>query len=243
MAEKEKKKRNTVTSSKLFRTFRILLIMSACCFVLGIIIVFGVNAYVKASVKDKILTVKEAADLEDIDCILVLGCLVREDGVPSDMLHDRLQRGVEIYELGGAPKLLMTGDHGRVNYNEVGTMKQFAIEEGIASSDVFMDHAGFSTYESMYRADEIFGVDKVIIVTQEYHLYRALYVAESFGMEAYGVAADYRDYGGQTARDIREILARCKDFLTSIWKPEPTYLGEFIPIDGNGDITNDGAEK
>ena len=118
-------------------------------------------------------------------------------------------------------------------------MNQVAIDAGIPSSDVVMDHAGFSTYESIYRAKEIFGAEKVIIVTQEYHLYRALYIAEKLGLEAYGVDADYHSYRGQITRDVREILARCKDFASIIFKPEPTYLGEKIPISGNGDLTND----
>ena len=118
-------------------------------------------------------------------------------------------------------------------------MKAYAVAHGVPSEDVFMDHAGFSTYETVYRAKEIFGAKRVIIVTQEYHLYRALYIAERFGIEAYGVASDYHTYGGQTQRDLREVLARCKDFFASIFKPEPTYLGEKIPIDGNGDVTND----
>ena len=133
----------------------------------------------------------------------------------------------------------MSGDHGRTDYNEVGTMKQWAINEGINSSDIFMDHAGFSTYESMYRAKEIFGADKIVIVSQEYHLYRAIYVARALGIEAYGVAADYRSYGGQFMRDVREIAARIKDFGTSIFKPLPKYLGDQIPIEGDGDLTND----
>ena len=118
-------------------------------------------------------------------------------------------------------------------------MKTFAVDAGIASEHVFMDHAGFSTYESMYRAKEIFQAKKIIIVTQEYHLYRAIYIAESLGLEAYGVAADYRAYTGQTKRDLREILARVKDFGTSLFQPEPTYLGEAIPIWGDGNLTND----
>ena len=103
-----------------------------------------------------------------------------------------------------------------------------------------MDHAGFSTCESLYRAKEIFGVKKVIIVTQEYHLHRALYIARQLGLEAWGVASDYRSYAGQLMRDIREILARNKDFVTGIFLPEPTYLGEKIPITGDGNVTNDG---
>lgn len=197
----------------------------------------GINAYVVLRTKDQILTPEEMTAY-DADCILVLGCLVREDGTPSNMLHDRLQRGVELYKAGAAPKLLMSGDHGREDYDEVNTMKQFALDAGIASADVFMDHAGFSTYESLYRAKEVFGVKKVIIVTQKYHLYRALHIANKLGLEAVGVAADYRSYAGQTYRDVREILARNKDFFTGIFQPEPTYLGEMIPIFGSGDLTN-----
>ena len=133
----------------------------------------------------------------------------------------------------------MSGDHGKTDYNEVETMKQYAIDEGIDSENIFMDHAGFSTYESIYRAKEVFGVKKMVIITQEYHLYRALYIAEKLGIEAYGVASDYHIYAGQFMRDLREILARAKDFVTTIVKPEPTYLGDFIDIHGDGDITND----
>ena len=102
-----------------------------------------------------------------------------------------------------------------------------------------MDHAGFSTYESMYRARDIFKAKKVLIVTQEYHLYRAIFIARRLGLEAYGVTSDLRDYGGQIFRDIREILARNKDLIYTIVQPEPTYLGEVIPVQGNGNATND----
>ena len=131
------------------------------------------------------------------------------------------------------------GDHGREDYDEVGAMKDYAIENGVPSENVFMDHAGFSTYETVYRAKEIFEADKVIIVTQEYHLYRALYIAEQLGVDAYGVSSDLNTYAGQSMRDAREVLARCKDWLMCIFKPEPTYLGEAIPVSGNGDVTND----
>lgn len=220
-----------------------IIIRIACVFVclclLGAAALFGVNAYVKSVSKGNILTAEEASQLEDVDCILVLGCGVWDDGRPSHMLEDRLKRSLELFDLGAAPKLLMSGDHGRVDYDEVATMKQFVIDQGVPSEDVFMDHAGFSTYESMYRAKEIFQAKKIIIVTQGYHLYRAIYIAERLGMEAYGVASDYRTYTGQPVRDLREILARVKDFGTCIFKPEPTYLGEAIPIWGDGDITND----
>lgn len=207
--------------------------------ILGGIAVLGINAAVKGTTRDQILSMEQVSELTDVDCVLVLGCGVWDDGTPSHMLEDRLKRAVELYELGAAPKLLMTGDHGRVDYDEVATMKAYAVSSGIASENVFMDHAGFSTYESMYRAKEIFQAEKILIVSQGYHLYRAIYIAERLGMEAYGVAADYRNYAGQSARDLREVLARVKDFGTCIFKPKPTYLGEVIPIWGDGNITND----
>ena len=210
-----------------------------CLGILGVSAVFGINAIVKGSVKDQILSAEEAAAITDVDCILVLGCGVHSDGRPSDMLHDRLRRGVELYELGAAPKLLMSGDHGTEGYDEVDAMKTFAVNAGITSTDVFMDHAGFSTYESMYRAKEVFQAKRIIIVTQEYHLYRAVYIAQRLGMEAYGVSSDYRAYSGQTVMDLREVLARVKDFGTSLFQPKPTFLGEAIPIWGDGNLTND----
>ena len=207
--------------------------------VIGLLLVFVVNGYVRSVGGERVIIPEQAAELEEVDCIIVLGCQVKTDGSLSHMLRDRLIRGVELYHAGASPKLLMSGDHGRVNYDEVNAMKAYAVENGVPSEDVFMDHAGFSTYETVYRAKEIFGADKVIIVTQEYHLYRALYIAEALGIEAYGVSADLNRYGGQTMRDIREVLARCKDFAMCLFKPEPTYLGEAIPVSGNGDLTND----
>lgn len=218
-----------------FRCITVLFLLGA----LGCGAIFGINAYVISCTGDRILSPEKANDLSDVDCILVLGCLVNDSGQPSAMLTDRLRRGVALYQAGAASKLLMTGDHGRTTYNEVQAMKQYAIDAGIASCDVFMDHAGFSTYESIYRAKEIFQAKKIIIVTQEYHLYRALYIAQALGLEAYGVSSDYRSYLNQSARDFREILARNKDFVTSLFKPKPTYLGDTIPVSGNGDLTND----
>lgn len=211
----------------------------AALVILGAVALLGVDAYVRLSTQEKILTEEQAGKLANVDCIVVLGCLVRDDGTPSHMLEDRLKRSVALYQQGTAPKILMSGDHGRVSYDEVDAMKRYAVNSGIASEDVFMDHAGFSTYETVYRAKEIFGARKIVIVTQQYHLYRALYAARELGLEAYGVAADYRSYSGQAARDVREVLARGKDFAMCIFKPEPTYLGETIPISGSGELTHD----
>ena len=199
----------------------------------------GINIYVKNKVKDKIIDVEAAKELTDVDCIIVLGASVLDSETPSLMLEDRLKKGIELYYATSVPKLLMSGDHGGMYYDEVNVMKNYAIKEGVPSSDIFMDHAGFSTYESMYRAKEIFGAEKIVIVTQEYHLSRAIYIAESLGLEAYGVPADYREYSAQSFWNAREALARVKDFFYSVIKPNPTYLGEPIDLSGSGDITND----
>ncbi len=215
-----------------------LIIIFLCLMLVGVAAVFGINARVKSVGRSRLISPEKAASLDSVDCILVLGCKVNGE-TPSDMLHDRLLCGVSLYQNGAAPKLLMSGDHGTVSYDEVNAMKQFAIDRGVPSEDVFMDHAGFSTYESVYRAKEIFGAKRIIIVTQEYHLYRALYVAKQLGLDAYGVHSDYNAYTKQSYREVREILARNKDFFTSLFKVKPTYLGDAIPVSGNGDVTND----
>lgn len=207
--------------------------------ILGLCLLFGIDFYVRSSTKDRIISPENASSVSDADCILVLGAGIRTDGSPSPMLQDRLNTGIALYQNGAAPKLLMSGDHGRKKYNEVQTMKDIALDQGVPSEDVFMDHAGFSTYDSLYRARDVFQARKVIIVTQKYHLYRALYIARSLGLDAWGVSADTRRYRGQSQRDFREILARDKDFFVSVFKPLPKYLGDTIPITGNGDLTND----
>lgn len=200
----------------------------------GCFMIVGINIYMCQSTRNQF-----SHELENADCILVLGAGVRKDNTPTSMLNDRLEEAVQLYKDKKAPKIIMSGDHGREDYDEVNVMKKFAIEKGIPSSDIFMDHAGFSTYESIYRAKEIFQVQKMIIVTQDYHLYRALYIANELGIEAVGYASNPRTYRGQLKRDVREIAARCKDYFTCLYKPKPTYLGESIPVSGNGDITND----
>ena len=213
-----------------------LIIAVICIGIVCSVAVLGINFYVMKSSEKYILSMDDAGD--GYDCVLVLGCGVWGDR-PSHMLEDRLLVGIELCKNGASEKLLMSGDHGREEYDEVNVMKKFATDRGLASEDVFMDHAGFSTYESMYRARDIFKAKKVLIVTQEYHLYRAIFDARRLGLDAYGVTSDLRDYGGQIFRDIREILARNKDLIYTTLKPEPTYLGEAIPVNGDGNATND----
>ncbi len=198
------------------------------------ITLLSLNAAIKSVTKDRIISPQTAAQLGNVDCILVLGCHTR-----SQYLADRLTVAFGLYDMGASPKLLMTGDHGREVYDEVNFMLDKAEEHGIDRKDVFTDHAGFSTYESIYRAKEIFRAKRIIIVTQEYHLYRALYLAEKLGIEAYGVSASLHGYGSQDYQDFRESLARMKDFFYALVKPEPTFLGESIPISGDAYPSHD----
>ena len=198
----------------------------------------GPNGVMLLHARDRILSPEDPVSGE-WDCILVLGAGLQPDGSPSPMLRERIETGIRLYEAGAAPKLLMSGDHGRADHDEVNAMKDAAIAAGIPSGDVFMDHAGFNTYDSLYRAGAIFGAERVLIVTQAYHLPRALYIAARLGLEAEGVPCDTQRYAGQLYRDIRELLARDKDFYQCVFLPEPTYLGEAIPLSGSGDVTND----
>lgn len=202
-----------------------------------IITIFGISFYVKITTKNKII--EDYTNLSDIDAIIILGAGVRKNNRPSNMLEDRLIKGLELYNNNVSNKIIVSGDHGSDEYDEVNTMKSYIICNGVSSSDVFMDHAGFSTYDSIYRAKEIFMTKKVVIVSQEYHLYRSLFIADKLGLEAYGIKADVKEYYGDTYRKLREVLARDKDFFKTIIKPDPTYLGDIIPVNGDGNITND----
>ena len=196
------------------------------------------NFLVKLSSRTLIVTPEKAADAE-ADCILVLGAGLQPDGKPSPMLSERIRTGVALYKAGASARLLMSGDHGTKGHDEVNAMKDAAMAAGVPSEAVFMDHAGFSTYDSMYRARDVFGAKKLVVVTQEYHLPRALWIARRMGLEAVGVACDTQRYSGQLYRDLRELLARDKDFVKCLKMPEPKYLGESIPLAGSGDVTND----
>ncbi|PHV70401.1 hypothetical protein CS063_11015 [Sporanaerobium hydrogeniformans] len=201
------------------------------------ITILGTNAWILYMSKERIVTISE---VEDADCIMVLGAYVRPNGEPSSMLTDRLEKAYEVYENTNIPKVLLTGDHGQKEYDEVNSMRRFMEQKGIAKQDIFLDHAGFSTYESIYRACEIFKVHNMVIVTQEYHLPRALYMAQKLGIEAVGVAAEPYPYPGMSRYKLRECLARTKDFmLVNFIKTKPTYLGEAIPVTGDGRLSQD----
>ena len=204
----------------------------------AVVLVFaGTNAAAILTTQDDIVDQQAAASL-DADAIIVLGASVYPDGTPSGILQDRLDDGIALYFAGAAPKIIMSGDNGTESYNECWAMKQYAISQGVPSEDVFCDHAGFSTYETMYRARHVFGADRVVIATQTYHLYRAVYDAQGVGMEAIGVPSDYGEYVNQSWYDFREIFARTKDFFQVLMKTPSTFVGDPISLDQSGDVTD-----
>ena len=177
----------------------------------------------------------------EVDAIIVPGAYVFPSGKVSDILADRLSVAVELYKTNRAKKLLVSGDHGKITYDEVNAMRKYIQSKGVPRQDIFMDHAGFSTYESLYRTRDIFKVRKAIVVTQNYHLSRAIYIARKLGMEAYGVSSDKHEYYKIQLYKAREIAARLKDyFLVNLLHSKPKYLGEAIPISGDGSLTDDG---
>ena len=182
------------------------------------IAVLAVSLSIKTSMADEIITLDEATALEDVDLIVVLGAGLRPDGFPSDMLADRLIVSIDLLNAGVCNTLLMSGDNSGESYNEVAAMSRFAEERGVSSEHIITDGKGYSTYESIFRVAKEFGAEKIVIVTQEYHLFRALYIAKTLGVEAYGVSADLDTYRNQIFREVREHIARFKDFLLTINK-------------------------
>ena len=166
---------------------------------------------------------------------LVLGAQVLPSGRPSDMLVDRVKAAEDLYRAGRVDKLLLSGDHSRVNYDEVGTMRRMMLADGIPAAEIFTDHAGFDTWDSAQRAKRVFDVDSAVVVTQGFHMARALYEARHAGLDATGFVADRRNYGRVMPRlKAREALARVKAFGDVLTGAGPKFLGAEIPITGDG---------
>lgn len=206
------------------------------CAVVVAAVVAVTNAVMIGTTKDRIVE-PSAAESFGANAVVVLGASVLPDGSPSGILQDRLDDGIALYFAGVAPKIIMSGDNGTESYNEVKAMKDYAVAKGVPSEDVFCDHAGFSTYESMYRAKHVFGAERIVVATQTYHLYRALYAAQGLGIEAIGVASDYHDYAGQPMFDAREVPARTKDFFKTMFQVPSTFVGDPISLNQSGDVT------
>ncbi len=194
------------------------------------------NLIITQSADDYVVHTPE--DAPQAQCAIVLGAKVYPDGTPAPMLTDRLETGIKLYQLGKVDKLLLSGDHGQTDYDEVNVMLQYVLERGVPDEDVFTDHAGFDTYDTMYRARDVFQVTTALVVTQEFHLARAVYTARTLGLEATGVVADIQPYANEFRNAARDWLARTNAILQlHITHPGPRYLGPAIPIDGDGRAT------
>ena len=159
----------------------------------------------------------------------------------SPVLQDRVDGGILLMEKGRGEKLLLSGDHRQRYYNEVNAMRLYVLANApfIQHEDIFLDHAGFSTWESMYRAREIYEVQDLLIVTQQFHISRAVSMARSLGMDAIGYGVNQERFRGASLRawEFREYFARIKALYSIVFRPKPRFLGEKIPLSGDGQAT------
>lgn len=203
-----------------------------------LLVIAGVNAFVVMSTQGSLVSAEDAPGKLDANCILVLGASVLPDGSPSPILRDRLDVGAQLYFAGVAPKIIVSGDNREASYNEVAAMKAYLVSQGVPSQDVFCDHAGYNTYDSMWRARNVFGVERIAIVTQTYHEYRALFIAKGMGMQVLGVGSDLHVYANQDYYDFREVFARIKDAWQLITQQTATVQSDPVSLDQSGDVTD-----
>ena len=203
------------------KTYKKILLVLSVILLTIFVYAMGINYYVKCTVMDRI---KDIDEIKDVDTIIVLGAKVHDDGRLSLMLKDRLDKTIEVYNKLNIKKVIVSGDSEHKDYDETTKMKEYLINNRIPEEDIVVDVYGLSTYDSIYRLKNVYNIDKVVIITQNYHLYRSLYIANSLGIDAYGIPSSGEDYFGQTTRELREILARNKDFLTSLFNVKSKYL-------------------
>ncbi|OGL43121.1 MAG: hypothetical protein A2W05_04960 [Candidatus Schekmanbacteria bacterium RBG_16_38_10] len=216
-------------------TFRIVFIAVLFLF-FSAISLMAINSHISNKYVSKIYSIN---DVPHRYVALVLGAKVWSQEL-SDILEDRLLTAISLYRGGKVEKLLLSGDHGKKNYDEVNAMKRFVVERGVDEEDIFMDHAGFRTYDSCYRARDVFGVNSMVVITNKFHLPRALYIANELGIDAIGVSSDLRRYRSENTNNMREFLADgLAYFDITILQTKPEFLGPRIDISGNGLITQD----
>ncbi len=227
---------------RMIRWIKIMTLLFVFIFALSIILVLIIDYHVEKTGKAKVLEIDEIKD--KYDCVIVPGAMVFSNSTPSAMLADRLDVAFEIYNRKIAGKILVSGDHGTKEYDEVNVMRNYLISKGVPSEDIFMDHAGFDTYQTIYRARDVFKVKKALISTQDFHLFRAVYIGQKLSLNLDGVDSALRDYHNSNWNRAREYFARVKAFIESeITKPIPEFLGKVIPITGDGNQTIDSNSK
>lgn len=198
-----------------------------------IIYIVCANAFILGSTGASMVSEQDAKSA-GAQCVMVLGAQIIGDS-PSPILKNRLDCGIRLYQQGAVPKIILTGNGGREE-DEVSVMFKYTLDAGVPAQDIFLDREGFDTYASMYRAKEVFGVNRILVVTQAYHLSRSIYIARAMGMETVGVAAQ-PEARLQILRDVREIAARCKDLATSLFKPSISIAGSLVSVSGDGRVT------
>ncbi len=199
--------------------------------IIGLLFILGLDYYIRKTTSKYIFSNIEK--VPNCYTALVLGAKVYDDGRLSGVLKDRVDTGLDLYRLGKIKRFLLSGDHGRKDYDEVNQMEKYLVSKGVKEESIFLDHAGFDTYDSAYRAKHIFLVDDVIIISQNFHIKRAIYIARKLGLDAYGVKADKHNYGIAKKMLIREKIANIKAFLELLIKKESKYLGKEISIKGD----------
>ncbi len=196
-------------------------------------IIIAFNVWIHAAYANRMYASVDVVPREDQPRIaIVFGAGLTRSGEPTPALYDRVATAVDLYKHSLVKKLLLTGDNRFINYNEPEAMRRTAVQLGVPNEDLVLDYAGRRTYDSCYRAREVFDVNRAILVSQAFHLDRALYLCESFGIDSIGVVADRRNYtpGAEAWWSIREAAATFAAWLdVNILQPTPV-LGEKIPI-------------
>lgn len=202
----------------------------AWCGGLLVIFIIAVNMIFHVATRPYIYA--SAADAPSAQVALIPGAAILADGKPSPIFIDRVDTAIELYKAGKVLKILVSGDNSTVSHNEVNPVRLYLLGKGIPDQDIFLDHAGFDTYSTMYRARDIFGVTSVLITTQSFHLPRAVFIARQLGIQAYGVNTDvghilFHNY-------FREVFSDEKAAFDLFFHTKPKFLGDAIPITGDG---------
>lgn len=204
-----------------------LLIIGSIILGLFLAVVIGSNYYI-LSFSDPFVFTTSTVPTSGV--VLVLGAKVNPPHTPGLALQDRLDTALDLYNHNKVSLFLVSGDHGTRDYDEVNTMKQYLLDHDIPQEKIFLDHAGFDTYDSLYRARDIFQVTSTIVVTQNFHLPRSIYIGTKLGITTYGVSADRRQY--LLSNSVREVAARVKAVFNVVFHSKPRFLGSGISITG-----------
>jgi SanA protein len=194
--------------------------------------ILGANFWVGSVAAGKIL--REVGALDEQNVVLVLGARVAENGAPSDILRDRLDTAIELFAAGKVARIIVSGDNSRKNYDETDAMRDYLLARNIPPRIIFTDYAGFDTFDSIFRAREIFGAEKLILVSQKFHLPRAIFLAQKLGIDALGFSANLRKYRDETRMNLREILANVKAAGNILLRSEPHFFGEKFDLADDG---------